>query len=90
MMVVVMCKLTTNVVNDNNSATNVDTSFTVADNISNFLFTVYESGSVPITIDIIHGTGLETNHVRQLVVYILYSAMRVWDSFMYSAISQEN
>ena len=49
MMVVVMCKLTTNVVNDNNSATNVDTSFTVADNISNFLFTVYESGSVPIT-----------------------------------------
>ena len=31
------------------SATNVDTSFTVADNISNFLFTVYESGSVPIT-----------------------------------------
>ena len=27
------------------------------------------------TIDIMHGTGLETNHVRQLVVYILYSAM---------------
>ena len=41
-------------------------------------------------IDIIHGTGLETNHVCQLVVYILYSAMRVWDRFMYSAISQEN
>ena len=42
------------------------------------------------TINIIHGTGLETNHVRQLVVYILYSAMCVWDYFIYSAISQEN
>ena len=42
-----------------------------------------------ITIDIIHRTGLETNHMRQLVVYILYSAMRVWNRFMYSAISQE-
>ena len=41
-------------------------------------------------IDIIHETGLETNHVRQLVVYILYSAMRVWDYFIYSLISQEN
>ena len=40
--------------------------------------------------DIIHRTGLETNHMHQLVVYILYSAMCVWDYFMYSAISQEN
>ena len=45
---------------------------------------------IPSYVVIIHGTGLETNHVRQLVVYILYSAMRVWDYFMYSAISQEN
>ena len=42
------------------------------------------------SIDIIHGTGLEINHVSQLVVYILYSAMRVWDYFTYSLISQEN
>ena len=28
-------------------------------------------------IDVIHGTGLETNHVRQLVMYILSGAMRV-------------
>ena len=28
-------------------------------------------------IDIIHGTGLETNHVRLLVKYILRCAMRV-------------
>ena len=41
-------------------------------------------------IDIIHRTGLETNQVRQLVVCIMYSAMGVWDRFMYSAISQEN
>ena len=32
---------------------------------------------VCLRIDIIHGTGLETNHVRQLVMYILSGAMRV-------------
>ena len=32
---------------------------------------------VIITIDIIHGTGLETNHMRQLVMYILSGAMRI-------------
>ena len=51
---------------------------------------IHLTTALAVTIDIIHRTGLETNHMRKLVVYILYSAIRVWDYFMYSAISQEN